>query len=445
MSVPTVPVPSHLGRYEVGAKIGGGGMATVYIGRTTRGNGDEELVALKVIRDEYAHDENFSSMFVDEAKILARLAHPNVIHTLEYGVTGHHRFIAMELLSGRTFADVWDELAARNEAISVRLGAWICARVAEGLHSAHELVDEGGTPLSVIHRDVNPGNVFLTHRGEVKLIDFGLAKARVRLSKSVDGIVKGKIPYLAPEQARGAAIDRRTDIYALGTTLWETATMKRLFKRDTDVATLKAIRDAKVPDVREMIPGFPDPLWKIIERATQIEQDARQATAEELHHELDAFLGDTSDLPGELVDLLAKLFPGQQAQHAKWVRDATASRPPMWTMPPPAPLPTVSSSVLEETDSVPEQAVAPTLEREREPEQAREREREREATEKRSSSKQTTSAKTGSESSNVTRSSRDEATATSDRGDEAAPRRLWLPLAVVIAVLVALALVLSAR
>lgn len=445
MSVPTLPVPTHLGRYEVGAKIGGGGMATVYIGRTTRGNGDEELVALKVIRDEYAHDENFSSMFVDEAKILARLAHPNVIHTLEYGVTGHHRFIAMELLSGRTFADVWEELAARNEMLSVRLGAWICARVAEGLHSAHELVDESGTPLSVIHRDVNPGNVFLTHSGQVKLIDFGLAKARVRLSKSADGIVKGKIPYLAPEQARGAAIDRRTDIYALGTTLWEAATMKRLFKRETDVATLKAIRDAKVPDVRALIPGFPDALWAIIERATQVEQDARQATAEQLRRELDAFLGDPSDLPGELTDLLAKLFPGQQAQHAKWVRDATASRPPMWTMPPPAPLPTVSSTVLEESDSVPEQKIGmPAPMSVREPREPREP-RESKKSKKRSSGKHAKTSKRATDSSKVTRASRGESLPMRDRGDNTAPRRLWLSVVVGMAIVVALALALSAR
>src|SRR5262249_39056041 len=154
------------------------------------------------------------------------------IQTLEYGISGRHRYIAMELLSGRTFADVWDLLAHRGEKMDLRLGAWICARVAEGLHSAHELVDEEGSPLNVIHRDVNPTNIFLTHGGDVKLIDFGLAKARVRVSKSADGIVKGKIPYLAPEQASGKPIDRRVDIYALGTTLWEAATMKRLFKRD---------------------------------------------------------------------------------------------------------------------------------------------------------------------------------------------------------------------
>lgn len=337
--------PKHLGRFEVGAKIGGGGMATVFVGRAVRTEGDE-LVALKVIRDELAHDEQFTAMFVDEAKILARLSHKNVIHTLEYGVSGHHRYIAMELLSGRTFADVWDTLAFEGQRLDRRLGAYICARVAEGLHSAHELVDEDGQPLNVIHRDVNPTNVFLTHAGEVKLIDFGLAKARVRSSKSADGIVKGKIPYLAPEQASGKAIDRRTDVYALGTTLWEATTMKRLFKRDTDVDTLRAIRDAHVPDPRATMDDFPTALWKIIDKALRRDANERYASAAEMQAALDAFVGDPKGLDKELARLVSRLFPGGEAKQAQWLRDAAAVRAPA-TMPPPAPVALASSSGLD--------------------------------------------------------------------------------------------------
>src|SRR4051794_41059283 len=249
-------------------------------------------------------------MFIDEAKILARLSHPNVIRTLEYGVTGHHRFIAMELLSGRTYSDVWDLLVVKGDKMPIPLAAWLCARVAEGLHSAHELVDEEGMPLGVIHRDVNPSNIFLTHSGEVKLIDFGLAKARVRLSKSADGIVKGKIPYLAPEQAHGRPIDRRIDVYALGATLWESVTMKRLFKRDTDVDTLRAIREAKVPDVRTFIEGFPDELWTIIAKSLRENPDDRYATIDDLRIALDAYVGARApEMNEELASLLTRLFP----------------------------------------------------------------------------------------------------------------------------------------
>ena len=353
--------PKQLGKYEVGAKIGGGGMATVYIGRADREDGTEERVALKVIRDELANDERFKSMFIDEAKILAQLSHPNIIRTLEYGVTGHHRFIAMELLSGRTYFDVWDVLATTGDRMPVWLAAWVCARTAEGLHSAHELVDEEGQSLHVIHRDVNPGNIFLTHGGDVKLIDFGLAKARVRLSKSEDGIVKGKIPYLAPEQAHGRPIDRRIDVYALGATLWESVTMKRLFKRETDVDTLRAIRDAKIPDVRTLVPDFPEELWYIIEKSLRTDRDARYETAEEFRKELDELIGGRAlEMKEELASLLTRLFPGQEALQAKWEAAATSQRVPQFTMPPPAPVPVASTSMLEvaEDQSDPQQLIA---------------------------------------------------------------------------------------
>lgn len=353
-SAHAAPPPKQLGRFEVGAKIGGGGMATVYLGHTTRDDGTEQVVALKVIRDELANDPQFSNMFIDEAKILARLKHPNVIRTLEYGITGRHRYIAMELLTGRTFADVWDLLVHRGERVPIELGAWICARVAEGLHSAHELVDAKGTPLNVIHRDVNPSNVFLTHGGEVKLIDFGLAKARMRISRSQDGIVKGKIPYLAPEQAQGKPIDRRTDVYALGATLWEAVTMKRLFKRDTDVATLKAIRDAHVPDVRQMVDGFPDELWNIIDKALQRNPDDRFESADAMRRALDAFVKDGAAMKEELARLVSELFPGQEQRLEEWARAATSVRVPKHTMPPPAPVPIASSSLLDDVESSPD-------------------------------------------------------------------------------------------
>lgn len=357
---PIAPPPKILGRYEVGAKIGGGGMATVFIGFASKDDGTEEHVALKVIRDELAHDEEFARMFVDEAKILARLSHPNIIHTLEYGVTGHHRFIAMELLNGRTYYEAWELMASKGEPMPLQLAAWICARTAEGLHSAHELVDETGSSLGVVHRDVNPGNIFLTFHGDVKLIDFGLAKARVRLSKSAEGIVKGKIPYLAPEQASGKQIDRRIDVYALGTTLWESVTMKRLFKRATDIDTLRAIREAKVPDVRETTEGFPDELWTIIDRALKVDPDARYATADDLRRDLDAFAGDSDARQKELVALLERLYPGQEAKQVSWERAATApTRQPMLTMPPPHAVPMASSTLLEDPPSDPELKMPP--------------------------------------------------------------------------------------
>ncbi len=438
--------PRRLGPYEVGAKIGGGGMATVFLGRAIR-DGREELVALKVIRDELAHDENFANMFIDEAKILARLSHPNVIHTLEYGVTPPHRFIAMELLSGRTFADVWDALVHLDERIDLKLAAWICARVADGLHSAHELVDDEGNPLNVIHRDVNPTNIFLTHAGDVKLIDFGLAKMRVRVSKSADGIVKGKIPYLAPEQAQGRPIDRRIDLYALGTSLWEAGTMKRLFKRDTDVDTLKAIRDAHVPDPREMVEGFPDALWAIIEKAVERDPDDRYATAAAMKHDLEAFVAGATGMQEQLAALVSRLFPGGEARAAKWLRDATAVRVPSKTMPPPTPVAMASSSFSEKStpsDPSPAEVVA-----KEEPKDDAKKEAsvvKKKTTKKKKKSKTRASEAPRDEARRTSRRAPARASLPSvpddpaeDDGDD--PKRLWVSVAIVVVVLVALAII----
>lgn len=309
-------------------------MAHIYVGRGS-GEGSEELVALKVMRDEYGHDPRFLRMFSDESKILARLSHPNVIRTVDSGITQEHRFIVMELLAGRPLADVWDLLAARGERISLRLGAWLCARIAAGLHAAHELRDDRDAPLAVVHRDVNPSNIFLTYAGDVKLIDFGLAKASVRRSRSEFGVVKGKIPYLAPEQISTRPIDRRIDLYALGTTLWEVSTMVRLFKRDNDLETLRAIREAKVPDARQLVKDYPEPLWAAVDRALQADPENRYQTAEAMRADLDAFANDTQgEMKAELAALVSRLFPGEAAKDSSWRRAAAslkviAAAPPL--------------------------------------------------------------------------------------------------------------------
>jgi serine/threonine-protein kinase len=352
-----VPQPPRLlGPYEVGAKIAGGGMATVFLGRKLEG-GEEKVVALKVIKDELANDETFIHMFLDEAKILSRLSHPNIIETLEYGVTGEHRFIAMELLLGRSLADVWDLLASKGARVPRSLGAWICARVADGLEHAHTLKDDDGQLLNVIHRDVNPSNIFLTFDGRVKLIDFGLAKMKNRRAKTGDGIVKGKVPYLSPEQITQETIDGRTDLYSLGTTLWELGTGKRLFKRDSDIETIDAIRQAKVADARGIVHDYPNELWEILQRSLQPEPSERFATAGDVARALDRFLEDKHDEIGatKVESFLAELFPGDHARQTAWLRLAKsrgASRGAA-TVPPPVPLPEVQRGAGEARDTTP--------------------------------------------------------------------------------------------
>jgi serine/threonine-protein kinase len=322
-------------------KIAGGGMATVYLGRARTPKGDVRLAAVKVIRHELRRDDRFVKMFLDEAKVLSRLTHPNIAATYEYGTDDEQHFIAMELLVGRTLADVWNACKERKVALRLDHAAWIAARVADALHHAHELTDEEGAPLHVIHRDVNPSNVFLTFDGEVKLFDFGLAKSKGGRDASSTGIIKGKLPYLSPEQVSQMPLDRRSDIYMLGTTLWEMTTMRRLFKRDDDAETIMAVRAGLVPDPRATVRTYPEELWHIVRRALRRDRDERYPTAAELAADLDAFVSEKSGdedmqlLGGAILDAL---FPGEREKRALWLRSANVQRKetPRATMPPPA-------------------------------------------------------------------------------------------------------------
>lgn len=335
------PRPKRLGRYDIVAKIGGGGMATIYLGRAT-----DHVAAVKVLRHELAASAHQVDMFHDEAEILSRLSHDNITRTFELGEEAGFHFIAMELLLGRTLVDVWEACVAKKLSLRLNLSAWIAARVGEGLDHAHGLKDARGQSLRVIHRDVNPSNVFLTYDGQVKLFDFGLAKSLGRRAQSSAGVVKGKLPYLSPEQVMQLEIDHRSDVFMLGTTLWEMTTMRRLFKRPTDVDTVKAVRNAPIPDARKLVPGYPDELFRIVDKALQRNRDNRYQAAGALARDLDAFVrGVTREDMGALIaPILESLFPGDRARQLGWLKSTSAlprgSAGP--TIPPPVPLPSAS-------------------------------------------------------------------------------------------------------
>jgi hypothetical protein len=284
--------PRRLGDYEVLAAISEGGMAAVFLGRsTTRPN---ELVALKVIRPEHSRNKEFVAMLVDEAGIASRLSHPNILLTQGLGQDDKQLFLVMELLRGHTLRDVIRAAHARGKRLPCDVVAWIGARIADALHYAHELKDDEGKPRNVVHRDVNPANIFVTDEGVPKLIDFGLAKARDRIASTAIGVVKGTLAYMAPEQAHGKPADARTDVFALGVVLWEATLDRRLFHEDDDVQTVRRVREAQVPDPTSLVDGYPRPLADALTRALTLEPDDRWQTAAQLRDALDAYVSSTS-------------------------------------------------------------------------------------------------------------------------------------------------------
>jgi serine/threonine-protein kinase len=317
---------SILGRYELLEPFGHGGMATIYLARQRE---PARMVALKLVKDEFAAQPEYADMFRDEAKILSRLRHPNIVETFEADVAGGRPFIAMELLLGRSVENLCDACVQRKGHFPLDLAAWIGARVADALHYAHELTDEDGVRLDLIHRDANPSNIHITYDGAVKLIDFGLVRARNRVTRSTQGIIKGKVPYLSPEQIARRELDHRSDLYTLGSALWEMTTGRRLWKRTTDVETLLAIRAGVVPDPTLFIDGYPDELWAIVWEALMPQRDDRYRDAASMARDLDAFVRTTAPsgpVAARASAFVEELFPGEAAQRRTYI--ASRLKPP---------------------------------------------------------------------------------------------------------------------
>ncbi|HEX6838335.1 MAG TPA: protein kinase [Polyangia bacterium] len=278
----------RFGKYEILRRIAVGGMAEIYLARAVGIEGFEKLVVLKRILPQYADNEEFVHMFLDEARLAATLHHSNIVQVYDIGAVDTQYFLSMEFLHGQDGRQLMKACATRhlplgrNNALAIGIG------VLAGLHYAHERVVDG-RPLDLVHRDVSPQNVFVTYDGGVKLLDFGIARASSRLTETRSGTLKGKIAYMSPEQCAGFPVDRRSDIFAAAIILWEMTTGKRLYTGSSDFEILRKVKEEDAPPPSSVVPDYPPELERIVMKGLARDRERRYATAEEMQVELEEF------------------------------------------------------------------------------------------------------------------------------------------------------------
>ncbi|MEZ4297110.1 MAG: protein kinase [Polyangiaceae bacterium] len=283
-----------VGKYHLIAEIGHGGMADVFLAVAHGAAGAAKLSVIKEPRPEIAADPDLLEMFLDEARLASRLNHPNIVQTHEVGQDGSRYFIAMEYLEGQPLSRVRSKLRG-DGGMPLPMQVRVLADALAGLHYAHELADYDGTPLDVVHRDVTPQNIFVTYAGQTKLVDFGIAKASSSAVQTKTGVLKGKMTYMSPEQARGDKVDRRTDVYAVGMLLWEAISKQRMYKGLSDIALLSKVGAGDLIPIRDVAPDVPDALARILARAMAPAPEDRYQTAAEMQEALEHYLAESGE------------------------------------------------------------------------------------------------------------------------------------------------------
>jgi len=277
-------------RYRVVDRLEAGGMAEVFRGEAVSVQGFRKEVAIKRVLPHLAQNQNFIAMFLDEARLGARLNHANIVSVNDIGSADNTYFIVMEFVDGANLKHLVEHYRKRQRPFPLKEAVFLAAEVCRGLSYAHELTDSDASPLGIVHRDVSPPNILLSKRGEVKVTDFGLAKAKTQLEKTDPGVVKGKFSYLSPEAAMGLAVDSRADLFALGIVLWEMLAGRRLFLGETDYQTVKLVQQANVPDLERLHPEVDDELAALVGRALAKDRDARFQSAREMGDALAGYL-----------------------------------------------------------------------------------------------------------------------------------------------------------
>jgi serine/threonine protein kinase len=309
-------VTDRFGKYRSLGRIGRGGMADVFLAVGRGPAGFNKLVVIKRLRDTVASDDAFRHMFLDEARLAARLNHPNIVQT--YEVFDHEGafFITMEYLEGQPLSRIVRECGKRGMRLEHRLYARIVSDALCGLHYAHEARDYDGVPLQIVHRDVSPQNVFVTYDGQVKVVDFGIAKAERSNTKTQVGFFKGKTAYMAPEQLEGGPIDRRVDVFTSGIVLWELLAGRKLMAAETQAKTLMRLLKEPIPHVADIVPSTDVRLDRIVARALERDPAARFQTAGDMRDALEQYLSERGHLVrhDEIGRIVGEIFSDVRAE-----------------------------------------------------------------------------------------------------------------------------------
>jgi serine/threonine protein kinase len=335
------------GKYRLLAGIGRGGMADVFLGSARGPAGVNKLVVIKRLREGRSEDPTLVSMFLDEARLAARFNHPNIVHTYEVHEVGVEYIIVMEYLEGQSLRRLIRALCAREQQCPPALAAHLLVEVLNGLHYVHEMADYDSTPLGIVHRDVSPQNLFVTYDGQIKVLDFGIAKGALNATETQDGVLKGKFSYMAPEQASSEPVDRRADIFSAGVVLWELLTGRRLYHCDAPDTLLQLVAAPLVPP-SSLVPSLPPELDEILGKALQVNPGARYASALEMSCALSDFLDRSRQLvrPQDIGRMMLELFGEEREEMTRRVQSYMSTYATLEAMPSPEREVTAATSLL---------------------------------------------------------------------------------------------------
>ena len=343
----------HLGRFELVHRLEVGGMAEIFLALERGLHDFERVVVIKRALPHLAQKADFREMFLQEARWVARLNHPNIVQIYELGEADGSAFIAMEHVIGVSFRDLVSRAVNAEKPIPIGVVIGLVAQACAGAHAAHELTDPQGTLLGLVHRDISPHNLMVTGGGHVKLLDFGIAKATQHgVDTTRTGALKGKVHYMAPEQVLQEKLDRRCDVFALGIVAWELLTLRRLFKRENELATMQAITGGESPRPDRSREGIPPGISRVVMKALSVPREQRFATADEFRRALesaadDAGLRHGADEVGTYVrGLMDELLKSNEAAVKAAVervkREGFSNDEPVQTRPASQTLPSVS-------------------------------------------------------------------------------------------------------